>query len=306
MAENQTQVYDPWNDSATNARKAAAQQQLQQLQASRAQLLQARTQALMQAQQNTNMLLQPNWQQSVTQPYDAQISQIDSQISQTNNQMSGTNADGTPIAPEWRSLVDPETGQLRSQYQLKIDALDPTKWEGYSKFKGEALRDAGTQSEWAKIASAKQMQEEAMARDAAARQAMTGQAQALSQLQMRGGMASGARGRAAMMGARDLMMARQGVGREGIMARLGISQQDETSRQDQLSKLMSSETDIGKANKELEARTGQYNLGNLLREIEGRKAWEQDQYKEKMKQWASEREAQATERSGGGGGSGGK
>jgi len=56
--------------------------------------------------------------------------------------------------------------------------------------------------------------------------------------------------------------------------------------------------DIGKTNKGVQ----QYNLGNLLKEAEGQRAWDQEQYKEKMKAWAAEKEAAASSGGGGGGG----
>ena len=228
---------------------------------------------------------------------DSQLQAIDSQIAGARQKQSGLNPDGTPIAPEWVSLMDEESGQLLDQY--KISQLDPTQWEAYQRMRQEGLRGPDQQSAWAKIQTQRQAAEEAAARDAAARQAMTGTAQAQAQLAMRGGLGSGAQTALARDMQRNLLSQRQGVQRQGIGARLDIAKQDEEARQRQLGQLAGWEQDLGKANKQVE----QYNLNNLLKEAEGRRAWEQQQYSEKMKAWAAEKEAAA---SGGGGGGGGK
>lgn len=227
---------------------------------------------------------------------EAQMQSIDSKIGAARQRASGVNPDGTPISPEWTSLTDEETGQLLDQY--KLQGLDPSQWEAYQRIKQEGMRAPGQNSAWANIQLQKQGQEEAMARDAAAKQAMSGTAQAQSQLAMRGGLGSGASTSLAKDMQRQLLMQRQGVARQGIGARLDISSKDEAARQDQLGKLSGWEMDIGKANKNVE----QYNLQNLLKEAEGRRAWDQEQYKEKMKAWAAEKEAQASSGGGGGGG----
>lgn len=301
MADAQTQVYDPWNTKQEDARKAQAKAQVDQLNKTKSSIMAARAAALESAQGQGGWH-QPGWESSVTAPYDGQLAQIDGQISSLNQQMQGLNPDGSAIAPDWRSLVDPETGQLRKQYQLSLSGLDPTQWQGYSKFKGEALRNAGTDSAWASIAKQQQGAEESNAKDAAARQSLQAQSQAMSALGMKGGYTSGTQARAAQMAQRDLLQQKQAVNRQGIMARLDISKTDEAQRAQQLGQLTGYEQDIGKFNKNLDASQSQYNMGNLMHEIEGRRAWEMNQYSEQMKKWATEREAQATEHAPTGGG----
>lgn len=227
---------------------------------------------------------------------DYQLQSIDTKINQARQKQSGLNPDGTPIAPEWVSLMDEESGTLLDQY--KISELDPTQWEAYQRMRQEGLRGPDQQSAWAKIQTQRQAAEEAAARDAAAKQAMSGTAQAQAQLAMRGGLGSGAQTSLARDMQRNLLSQRQGVQRQGIGARLDIAKQDEEARQRSLSALTGYEMDIGKANKQVQ----QYNLNNLLKEAEGRRAWEQQQYSEKMKAWAAEKEAQASSGGGGGGG----
>lgn len=214
----------------------------------------------------------------------------------------GMERDGSPFKPEFHSLIDPSTGKLHQQYQANIAGLDPASWEAYQKYRTEGLREAGALSPWAKLQMEKQAAEQAQARDQAARQAMTAQSQAMSQLAMRGGLGGGARTSLAKGLGRDLLTQRQATARQGIMERLGISSEDERSRQQALQSLAGTEADIGKYNKQLEAQQTQFNLQNLLRDVEGRRAYEMGTYSEQMKKWAAERQAQATERSGGGGG----
>lgn len=226
----------------------------------------------------------------------SQSAQLDAKISAAQQKQQGTNPDGTPIAPEWVSLMNEDTGTLLDQY--KISELDPTQWEAYQRMRQEGLRGPDQQSAWAKIQTQRQAAEEAAARDAAAKQALSGTAQAQSQLAMRGGLGSGAQTSLARDMQRNLLSQRQGVQRQGIGARLDIAKQDEEARQRSLGALTGYEMDIGKANKQVQ----QYNLNNLLKEAEGRRAWEQQQYSEKMKAWAAEKEAQASSGGGGGGG----
>lgn len=290
----QQQAFDPWAQDDVRANQQ--RQQVAQLQAQANQVRQ-------------QMLSLPNpahggWGDpagSQRQVLQKQLDDLQYQIDIANKRAEGVNPDGSAIAPEWRSLIDPETGKLRSLYQLELQGLDPTQWEGYSRMRQEALRAPGTKSAWAELQMQKQAAEEANARDAAARQASSGQSAALAQLAMRGGVGSGARTRVASQMAKDLLGQRQAVARQGIMSRLGISTEDEQARQRGLENLSRSEMDIGKINKEIEGKVTGYNLQNLMKEIEGRRAWEQEQYKEKMRAWASEKQAQATESSGGGG-----
>lgn len=211
----------------------------------------------------------------------------------------GLNPDGSPKRPEWQSLIDNTTGQLQSQYQLNVAALDPTQWEGYSKYKQEALRTGP--SAWATLALQKQSAEEAQARDAAAKQSLAGLSQGYSQLASRGGLSGGARAQLALQGNRNMLLAGQDVGRTAMLNRLGISKDDESNRVAQLGQLTNYETDIGKYNKTLEGKQKEFNLNNVLREVEGQRSFDMDLYKERMRDIAASRQAEATRNSGGGG-----
>lgn len=211
----------------------------------------------------------------------------------------GLNPDGSPIRQAWESLVDPATGKMKAEYQMNISGLDPSQWEGYQKYKGEALRTGPSQ--WAKL----QQQQNAAAamanKEAAARQAQSGMNQGLSALAMRGGMSQGARGIAARSSGRDLLMARQQAARAGDTANLQTGTTDEANRINQLAALSTSEQNIGQYNKTLEGKQAEFNIGNLLQENQGKRAHADMTYQEQMKKWAADKQAQATASSGGGG-----
>ncbi len=196
----------------------------------------------------------------------------------------GLNPDGSPIRPDWNTLINPETGQMDAKY-----VLDPSKIDTLNKYRTEALRTGP--SAWANLQTQNQGIEEQNAKSAAARQAQSGYTSALSQLAMRGGAASGTRANLARQSMKDLLSSRQQVNRAGITNRLGIQSTDEQNRIDQLGKAAEADTKIG-----------QYNLENVLKEIEGKRGFDQGVYQEQMKKYASDKQAEATRRSGGGGG----
>lgn len=231
-----------------------------------------------------------------------QLGNIQLERANAINATKGLSGDGSALAPEWKSLVDSSTGQLADQYKMNLTGLDPSQWAGYQQFQNEATRGPGQQSQWAMLQGQKQTAEEQQARDAAAKQAMTSQSQALSGLAMRGGVGSGARTRLALEGARGLQNAGQQVGQSGMMARLGIATTDEANRKADLNNLVNSQTDINKYNKTQEAQQQQFNLNNLAQEIGSRRQFDENRYNQEMKKWAGEKQAQATERASGGGG----
>jgi len=218
-----------------------------------------------------------------------------------NTEMTQIGPDGMPIAPEWKDLIDPATGQLRKEYQLQVGGINRGDLQGYNQFATEAQRAAGTDSAWAQAQKAKLGQEEAMAKDAAARQALSGQAGAESAMAMRGGMNTGARSLLALNAQKNLLGARQGVQQQGILNRLNVGVQDETNRQNQLQQLIGNEMNLGQFNKTLEGKQAEYNMNNLGREIEGRRSWEQQQWLTRMKDAAAGKQAEAIKQSDSGG-----
>lgn len=226
----------------------------------------------------------------------------DAELKRKNEELArqGLNPDGSPIRKDWQSLLDPKTGKLKDGYTMNISGLDPTQWEGYSKYKQEALRSGP--SAWATLQNQSQGVQEMAQKEQAARQSLSGMNQANSGLAMRGGLSAGARGLAARAGQRDLLNSRQNVARQGIINRLGISTTDETNRIGQLANLSSSEQSLGQYNKTLEGKQSEFNINNLIQEQQGKRGYDDMTYQEQMKKWAAGRQADATARSGGGGG----
>lgn len=211
----------------------------------------------------------------------------------------GLNEDGSPIRQAWDSLIDDKTGKLKQGYTMDLAQLDPSQWEGYSKYKNEALRTGP--SAWAQLQQQQIAAQTNANKEAGARQAISGMNQGNSALAMRGGLSAGARGLAARSGARDLLMARQQAARAGDTNSLQLATTDESNRVGQLANLASSEQNIGQYNKTLEGKQQEYNINNLLQENQGKRAYNDMTYSKQMEKWAAARQADATANSGGGG-----
>lgn len=210
----------------------------------------------------------------------------------------GLNTDGSPMALKRDSLLG-EDGLMKDQYKFKGQTIDPTKMEGYSAYKQDALRTGPSQ--WAQLAQQKQQLEQGQANDAANQNVMAGNAQARSGLAMRGGLSSGARERLGSQMQKDLAGARQKVAGEGILARANIGVQDEQNRQAMLGNFMKAEGDLTKYNTEIGNRGQEFNILRALEESGRGDDFKQQQYAEQMKKWAANRQADATANSGGGG-----
>lgn len=239
--------------------------------------------------------------------------------------------------PDFISNLDPTTGNMKDQYQVKAGQIDPLKSnigeldqrmsgiqlnkQGLEAIRGRALQQGP--SAWANMAEAKQRQEEGQQRSQGAAQGATAQAQARSQLAMRGGLSGGARQRLAMQGARDTASAGQQIGAQGQSARASIGLQDEQTKNQMLSQLPGMELqalqpEMQKAsawqqmatgeqgqdfqrqqfNKNADMSSQQFNVGNALKEQQGQNAANMQLYSEQMKDLSGERQARATEKAG--------
>ena len=216
----------------------------------------------------------------------------------TNMAAQGLSDDGSPIRQAFDTLVDPATGRLKDGYTLNTQALDPTQWQGYSKYKNEAMRTGP--SAWAGLQNQTADANVISNKEAAARQAQSGMSQGNSSLAMRGGLSEGSRGLAARSGSRDMLMARQQAARAGDTAKMGIATTDESNRVGQLANLATTEQSIGTYNNTLDAKTKEYNINNMTHENDARRSYNDLTYTEQMKKWAADKQAQATANSGGG------
>lgn len=177
--------------------------------------------------------------------------------------------------PSLEGYRDLETGQLLDQYKF-----DPYKGEAVQKLREQAFAEGD--SPWAKLQQQKLALEQSGLMDSAAKQQLQGMSQGQAALAMSGGLSSGARERLARGGARDLMMARQGISRQGAQGRMGIQEQDLARKQGMLSDFANSEQ-----------RAQEMNLGALKEDVNRRAMFEGNRYNQGMQAWAAGQSADA-------------
>lgn len=212
----------------------------------------------------------------------------------------GLNPDGSPIKKEFESLIDPETGKLKDAYQLHLDQLDPSSLQGYNMIKSLATQQGPTQSAQYLMDKARMGREDTI--DAATKQNAGAQAQMLSQLASRGGVSSGARERLAMQGGRDLLSQKQSAYRQNTGNLLDILKQDEDTKRQALSQFAEGEGKIATGNLAIRNQELSSNLTNTLKEKDLSRQADMEAYKAALDKWAAGKQADATARSGGGGG----
>lgn len=199
----------------------------------------------------------------------------------------GLNPDGSPMAPEFRNLIDPETGRLKGGLQMSLEGVpgfqqyqDFATGEGPSRFAQAATNELGLKA--------------AFERDRAVKEAQQAYGVARGTMAMRGGITSGASERLAGNAMDDMMDAKQRV-RGGEMSGLAsILTQDAGARQDALGRLVG-----------LGAETERFNLGAALDEINAERSAAWKTYEEKGGQWAARKKAEEMAANSGGGGGGG-
>lgn len=170
---------------------------------------------------------------------------------------------------------DMNTGELLSQYKF-----DPYQGEAVGKLREQAFAEGD--SPWAQLQQQKLQLEQSGLMDDASKQQMQAAAQNQAQLAMSGGLSGGARERMARMGARDLMMARQGVSRMGAQGRMGIQESDLARKQGLLSDFANSEQ-----------KAQEMNLGSLKEDVNRKAIFEGERYKSQMSAWAAKQSADA-------------
>ena len=178
------------------------------------------------------------------------------------------------LRPEYASLRG-EDGALKEEFKL-----DPYKSGMMQKLKAEA--EGTGLSPWAQMQMDKQGLEEQNQLGAAQKSQQQALAQAQANMMRLGGMGGGARERMAGMGARDLMMANQGVARQGMMDRMGIQSGDLKRKQDLTGQLAKGELAAQEAN-----------LQSLTGDVRGQGDFDMGRYQEQMRAWAAEKGAQA-------------
>ena len=335
MADVKTQVMPqdpaPW-DQAALTKEQAANRDVQ-----RQKLFTQRDAALkdfnsQKAQLRSDMMdgklgNQNNWdvQQRYTQElktledaYNTQVVGFNNQITALDKADQGLMPDGSPIRPEYKNLLDPKTGLMLPQYQLQVGQytaqnVDPNSLEGLNAFKKEALRTGP--STYAQLMLQQNLANKNANVDKAAAQANSAAAQARGNIAMRGGSQSGTRAILALQNSRDLMNAKQGVNRDYNTANLQTLGEDEKNRLALLQQLPGMETNLAEFNTNQanqgrqfnitnQAKANEYNITNALSQKTMQDTQNLEVYKEQLKKWSAEKQADATANSGGGGGSG--
>lgn len=193
------------------------------------------------------------------------------------NSAGPTGADGKPIAKQFVSTIDPDTGLLKDAYNLKA----PVNTGGLEALRGEALRTGP---------SAWRTMEEASQRDKLAKSSAGQLAQAKNQMAMQGGLRGGSAERLAAQGMRQNLGGAQNISRDLAVA-------DEQKRMQAVGQLPTAE--INQAT--FDRGTGQYNIDKALSEVLQKRANDVNQYNQQMSAWGAERTAAATPSGGGGG-----
>lgn len=198
----------------------------------------------------------------------------------------GVNPDGSPVAPEFQSMIDPETGRLKGGLQMSLEGVP-----GYEDFT-EFATGTGP-SRFAQAAQEELGLKAAMERDRATREAQQAYGMARGNMAMRGGITTGSSERLARNAMTDAMEGRQRV-RGGEMSGLAsILTQDAGARQGALRDLVGMGADVE-----------QFNVGAALDEIGGERSSAWKTYEEKGKAWAAKKKAEAMRHSNQGGGGG--
>jgi hypothetical protein len=212
----------------------------------------------------------------------------------------GLNEDGSPIRPEFESILNPD-GTMPDQYKYKPTTIDPANLQGYNMIKNLATTGVG-KSEYANISKQQNDMNRQDQIDAATGQSASGTRMAIDNLASRGGVSSGARERISASGNRDLLMQKQGAYRTSGNNLLDILKNDNTYKNDATKQFAEAEGKIAFGNNDLNNKAGQYNLENVLKEKDAGRSYNMDTYKSALDKWGAGKQADATRSSGGGGG----
>lgn len=249
------------------------------------------------AAQNTSIIKDPHTGQWTTQAdYDKKVATLNAQ---------GFEADGvTPRRPEWNTMLDPN-GDLQSRYLLQAQPDVTMDQRGVDAIRSRAL--ATGPSAWAQMATSKQGLEQLAAMDQARQQSLGAQAQAMSQMAMRGGLGGGSRERMARGSMRDQLMAAQGVNRQGQLDRYNIGLQDEQNKYAAQKDLVNADwqnAQLGLQNRSYATDVNKFNIQNTMGETDARRQADLNTYNTRMQTWAANRSADAQAKAAGGGGGG--
>jgi len=189
---------------------------------------------------------------------------------------------GRPADMEFNSLIN-EDGGINDAYRLD-EKVDPSF---LNQMRDDNLRAPGEASAWRNLIDQKITRQ---AGDSAS-QLQQAQNQQLDNMAMRGGVSAGARERMMQAGVGQNLSNQQNI----FGNRLQADIQDEQMRQQGLMNLGNAEMQVG----QYQTGVQQANRDAALQDIFQKRAFDTNQYNEKMRAWASEKTAQATPSGGG-------
>lgn len=226
------------------------------------------------------------------------------QEKKTTMNAQGLNADGSPIAPDYKSPLGAD-GNMDSRYTVSPWNNVSANTGALNQMRGEAMRGAGTNSTWANLALQKQQLGQDQAMDNAAAGSNNSMLAAASQLAQSGGLDGGQRERMMGQANQNGFIQRQQVGRQGMMDRNAIQSQDETQRQTGLRDLQTADNqqaDIQFKNQQQAANNQQFNATNMFKSNDAQNTFNQDKWKKQMEVFSAGKTADAQQRASGGGG----
>lgn len=195
---------------------------------------------------------------------------------------------GMPTAPGFTPIYNPNTMSMLPGYEQYMQNND----QGYNAFRGQALRTGP--SNWANLATVQQGQQAADQTNKAIAQGGANEATADSQLAMQGGLASGARERAAESGANATTGAEQGIARQEGQNVLQIGMNDEQNRMSELGQLPGMEDQRAQQWQNVK----QNDLSNSMNENQAVNSYNQNLYQQQLTAWGAAQQANATANSG--------
>lgn len=214
--------------------------------------------------------------------------------------------DPMPTRPGYESTMDDKTGLLKSQYNLPDWQNVNPDMAGYEQVKKNALETGP--SAWAQAAQTEQDLRTSGAKNSAAQQGASAEAQARSSLASKYGLSPAAQQRLAIQNQRNQMSGMQNIGFQDAAARSNINLNDQQRKDTQLAQLTGLATtnaQLGMQNQQAGLGTKQYNITNALNENQNKNQQNLNAYQAQMQAWAANKQADATRAAGSGGGGGG-
>lgn len=185
-------------------------------------------------------------------------------------------------------------GGLQDQYKVSVGAMPQMNTQALDMLRRNAT-GAGLSS-WGQAAMDQQRLNQQGMQDTLAKNVNAGQAQALNNMAMRGGVSQGARAMMGMNAAKDQMMQNQNLLRQGAQDRAGIQAQDAQTKQNMLSQLPGMELQALNPQfqyMQMQNQANQFNAQNALNQLGAQNAFNMDKYKTGMSAWGANQQANA-------------